>query len=151
VDLVNIKDEYEPYADIIVKSQPLNATKVTGNEVPLLIDEIPLIALCATQAEGETIIEGVQELRVKETDRINSIISNLNNMGANIHHIDNSIIIKGPARLKGAAVKSFGDHRTAMMLVIAANIAEGMTNIDDIACIAKSFPDFLDRLKTLAL
>jgi len=145
----NYTNMFEPTADIIVKTTSLSATTVTRDEIPSLIDEVPLIALCATQAEGETVIEGIGELRVKETDRVNSIIANLSRMGADIRSEADTIIINGPLKLKGLSVDSFGDHRTAMMLVVAGAVAEGDTQVNDTDCIATSFPDFMDRLKSL--
>lgn len=149
LEIVNEKKEYEPYADIVPGYSSLKATKITKDEIPLLIDEIPLVALCATQAEGATVMEGVGELRVKETDRVNSIVANLKAMGADIESEGDKIIINGPAKLKGARVESFGDHRTAMMLIIAGCIAKGTTTVNNTECIATSFPDFMDRLKEL--
>lgn len=150
LEIINEKKEYEPYADIVPGYSSLKATKITKDEIPLLIDEIPLLALCATQAEGATVMEGVGELRVKETDRVNSIVANLKAMGADIESEGDKIIINGPAKLKGARVESFGDHRTAMMLIIAGCIAKGTTTVNNTECIATSFPDFMDRLEELA-
>lgn len=142
-------DLFEPIADIFVKTTLLRATTVTKDEIPSLIDEVPILALCATQAEGTTTIEGIGELRVKETDRVNSIVANLKSMGADIKSEADSIIINGPSKLKGASVESFGDHRTAMMLVVAGSIAEAATVVNDTGCIATSFPDFMAKLKSL--
>jgi 3-phosphoshikimate 1-carboxyvinyltransferase len=149
IELANIKKEYEPCADIIVRSSSLKATEISEQEIPLLIDEIPVISLCATQADGTTIIKGAGELRVKETDRIYSIVTNLKNAGADIKAEGDAIIIKGPAQLKGISCESFGDHRTAMMMLITGCIAKGKTTVNDTDCIKTSFPDFLDQLKSL--
>ena len=140
---------FEPKADITIRTSPLSATRITKEEIPSLIDEIPIIALCATQAKGETTIEGISELRVKETDRVESIMSALNSMGANISVDSDTLIIRGPSRLKGQAIKSFGDHRTAMMGLIAGSIADGKTSIDDTKCIETSFPGFFELVKSL--
>ncbi len=150
IEMLNMRKGFEPVADIIVKSSSLKAVKVERDMIPLLIDEIPLIALCATQAEGTTRISGISELRVKETDRENALINNLKAFGADIKSEEDTLIIKGPGLLRGASVKSFGDHRTAMMSVIAGSIAEGETSVSDTACIAISFPDFMDILKTIS-
>lgn len=150
IEIVNESGGFEPCADICVKSSSLKATNITRDEIPLLIDEIPVIALCATQADGTTIIEGIGELRVKETDRVSSIVNNLKAMGADVEVESDSIIIKGPVSLKGTKVESFGDHRTAMMMVIAGSVAEGKTLVRDIECIATSFPDFMETLKSLS-
>ncbi|MFH1867557.1 MAG: 3-phosphoshikimate 1-carboxyvinyltransferase [Candidatus Omnitrophota bacterium] len=151
IELTNPGRDYEPTADIVVRSSKLRAADIFNQEIPLLIDEIPIIALCATQAEGTTTIEGVSELRVKETDRVNSIVSNLHKMGADIRAENDNIVIKGPSKLKAAEVESFHDHRTAMMLAIAGCIADGTTIVNNTDCIATSFPAFMDTLKGLAV
>jgi 3-phosphoshikimate 1-carboxyvinyltransferase len=109
-----------------------------------------MVAACF--AKGRSIIKGAGELKVKETDRINSMVSNLKKMGADIktQKSGENIIIDGTGRLRGASLKSFGDHRTAMSLVVAALAAEGESRIDDISCINKSFPCFLNILNCLA-
>lgn len=150
IEFSDISEGTEPAADIIVKSSALKAARVLKEQVPLLIDEIPLLALCATQAEGTTIIEGIAELRVKETDRVSSILTNLKALGADIEVDEDAFIIRGPKKLRGACVESFGDHRTAMMSIIAGSIAEGETSVNDTGCIATSFPDFMDILKSLS-
>ncbi|MEI6631980.1 MAG: 3-phosphoshikimate 1-carboxyvinyltransferase, partial [bacterium] len=110
--------------------------------------------LAACYAQGKSIFEGVQELRVKETDRIKSISLNLKKMGADIRvnktGARENIVIKGKRVLAGAKVSSFKDHRTAMSMVVAGLSSKGRTRIDDISCIKKSFPDFLTLLKTLS-
>ena len=140
---------FEPKADITIRSSPLSATRITKEEIPSLIDEIPIIALCATQANGETTIEGISELRVKETDRVVSIMSVLNSMGADISVDNSTLIIRGPSKLKGQAIKSFNDHRTAMMGIVAGSIADGKTTIDNTECIETSFPGFFELFKSL--
>ena len=144
---------YEPMADLIVKSSQLKGTAVKKEEIPSLIDELPILMVAACYARGRTIFEGVEELRVKETDRVNSMVSNLNRMGADIrvrqiNHKSN-IIIKGAKHLIGAKVRSFGDHRTAMSMIIAGLKAACPTIIDDVDCINKSFPEFLKTLRSL--
>lgn len=150
IELINKREDFEPYADILVKSSVLKAAEISQEEIPFLIDEIPIIALMATQAEGATIIRGAGELRVKETDRINSIVTNLKAMGADIRSEGDDIIIKGPKDLRAAEVESFGDHRTAMMSAIAGCVASGKTLVNDTECIKTSFPDFMDKLKSLS-
>ena len=148
----------EPMGDILVKSSKLKGTVVKKEEIPSLIDELPVLMVAASCARGKSIFEAVGELRVKETDRINSMVNNLKKMGADIqvtkspsHHNTNKehIVIKGKAELKGARVKSVGDHRTAMSMFVAGLRAQGKTIIDDISCINKSFPGFLATLKNL--
>ncbi|MFA5725900.1 MAG: 3-phosphoshikimate 1-carboxyvinyltransferase [Candidatus Omnitrophota bacterium] len=157
----------EPAGDILVKSSCLRGIKIGSKEVPSLIDELPVLMVAACYAKGESVFSGVGELRVKETDRIKSMLVNLIQMGANIR-INKSgrpasrppagragtgrqenIIIKGVETLYGARVSSFGDHRTAMSMVIAGLAACGKTRIDDLSCINKSFPEFLKTLNSL--
>ncbi len=144
------KNYFEPKADIVVKSSKLIATNIKKKEVPSLIDELPILMVAASFAKGQSVFEGIEELRVKETDRINSMIYNLSKMGAKIEVKDKkgkeAIVINGSKSLKGASLKSYGDHRTAMSMVVAALCAESPSNIDDVKCIKKSFPDFLKIL-----
>ena len=143
----------EPFGKIIVNSSRLKSTVVNASEVPSLIDELPVLMVAACFAQGKTIIKGVGELRVKETDRINSNLMNLLRMGADIRMVKTGnredIVIQGKGALRGARLKSFGDHRTAMSMVVAAMAAEGQSRIDDIGCINKSFPGFIATLKKL--
>jgi 3-phosphoshikimate 1-carboxyvinyltransferase len=148
-----IKDKespiHEPVGEIVVFSSKLKATEVKEDEIPLLIDEIPILILISCFAEGETVIREVQELRVKETDRVNSMYQNLKNMGADINISKNDIFIKRVKHLKGTKLSSFSDHRTAMTSIIAALIAKGDSEIDDVSCIDVSFPKFIDKLEEL--
>jgi 3-phosphoshikimate 1-carboxyvinyltransferase len=143
----------EPWGNIIVNSSSLKGTVVNPQKVPSLIDELPVLMVAACFARGKTIIRGVGELRVKETDRINSNLTNLLLMGADIRLVktgnQEDIIINGLGALCGAQLKSFGDHRTAMSMVVAAMAAEGQSRIDDVSCINKSFPGFLATLNSL--
>lgn len=137
----------EPRATILVTHSSLLGTNISGEIIPRIIDEIPIIAVVATQAEGITEICGARELRVKESDRIATISTELRKMGAKIKELDDGMIIEGPTKLKGAKVKSYGDHRVAMSLAIAGLIADGETTIGDTACIKTSFPGFEDLLR----
>ncbi len=150
ISMAHKTEDSEPIADIIVKSSSLKAVRILKEQIPSLIDEIPMIALCATQADGVTFINGIGELRVKETDRVNSIVTNLKAFGADIVVEGDTFVIKGPKKLQGASVDSFYDHRTAMMSIIAGCIAEDKTKVSNTDCIATSFPDFMNILKTLA-
>ena len=118
-----------------------------------MIDEVPILMVAASYAKGRTVFEGVGELRVKETDRIRSMSENLKKMGADIRVVragkSENIIIQGVGQLKGASLKSFGDHRTAMSAVIAGLAASGKSSIDDVSCINKSLPEFLSILKSI--
>ncbi len=151
--IIRIKEEaseiYEPCGDIIVKSSVLKATEIRKDEIPLLIDELPLIFLLSSLSKGRTFIEGVSELRFKETDRINSMLVNLKNMGAEIEVLEDNVIINGVDALKAARFKSFSDHRTAMVSIIAAIIAGGKSHIDSTECINISYPGFLNDLKLI--
>lgn len=140
----------EPMGDIEVKSSKLKGTVVKKNEIPSLIDELPILMVAACFAQGRTVFKGVEELRVKETERIKSMCFNLEKMGADVKVIQSAgseqIVIQGGKELSGANLKSFGDHRTAMSMIVAALRAAGVSRIDDITCINKSFPDFLSIL-----
>ncbi len=148
--LDNVRDvSGEPVADIEIKTSNLVSTSFGKEIVPSLIDEIPIIVLAATQAEGQTVISGAGELKVKESDRIHCVASQLNKMGADIKETDDGFIINGPAKLKGAIVDSFDDHRIAMMLSIAGLIAEGQTEILKSDCVKISFANFYEVLKQI--
>jgi 3-phosphoshikimate 1-carboxyvinyltransferase len=140
----------EPMGKINVKSASLNATTISNNEIPSLIDELPLIAILATLAEGTTTIRGAQELRVKETDRIEAIATNLRKMGVQIETFPDGFSITGPQALKGAKIHSFHDHRIAMAFSIAALISQGPTEICESDCVNISYPTFYKTLQTLS-
>ncbi len=139
----------EDVADIEIKTSKLNSTSFGKEIVPSLIDEIPIIVLAATQAEGQTIISGAKELKVKESDRIHSVASQLNKMGADIKETEDGFIINGPTKLKGTVVDSFDDHRIAMMLSVAGLIAERETEILKSDCVKISFANFYEVLKKI--
>jgi 3-phosphoshikimate 1-carboxyvinyltransferase len=143
----------EPIGDVFIESSNLKGATVKNDEIPTLIDELPILMVAASCAKGRTVFEGVGELRVKETDRIKSMTENLRQMGVDVTITKirglESIVIKGVKHLRGARVRSFNDHRTAMSLIVAGLSALGNTQIDDISCIGKSFPDFLKKLKLL--
>ncbi|MFH1061771.1 MAG: 3-phosphoshikimate 1-carboxyvinyltransferase [Candidatus Omnitrophota bacterium] len=139
----------EPYADIQVSASKLKAVVIRAKEVSYCIDELPIICVAACFAKGTTKIIGASELRVKETDRINSMVSNLKKMGADIKNIKDDLIIKGTGKLKGAVLDSYGDHRTVMCMAIAGLMSDGVTIIRDSECINKSFPDFMKILKSI--
>ncbi|WP_456342452.1 3-phosphoshikimate 1-carboxyvinyltransferase [Thermovibrio sp.] len=140
----------EEVGDILVRYTPeLRATVIEGEEIPTLIDEIPVIALLATQAEGETVIKDAAELRVKESDRIKSTVENLKNIGAQAEELPDGMVIRGKTPLKGGKVSSFGDHRIAMTFTVASLITENPVEIDDTACISTSYPGFFDDIKEL--
>jgi 3-phosphoshikimate 1-carboxyvinyltransferase len=140
----------EPVASIEVTARNLQATEVSGGLIPRTIDELPVLALLATQAHGTTIIRDAQELRVKESDRIATVAAELRRMGAQVEERTDGLVITGPTPLRGASTSSHGDHRLAMMLCIAGLIATGETVIDDVECISDSFPGFIPTLAHLA-
>lgn len=140
----------EPRADIRVKAAPLTATVIEGEVVPRMIDEIPALAVAATQAEGKTVFKGVAELRVKETDRIDALATELKKLGAQIEQQKGGFTVSGPTRLKGAPVESLGDHRIAMALAVAGLIASGTTTVNGAECIDISFPNFARVLERVS-
>ena len=150
LDLLSEKSEAgELVSDIFIKHGELKAIEINEEQVPNLIDEIPMLAVIATQAVGKTIIRGARELRVKESDRIESILFNLRNMGALIEEFEDGFTITGPTKLNGAIIKTFGDHRIAMAFMIASLIATGTTKLDNYECVNISFPEFFDKLKSI--
>lgn len=139
----------EPTGDIVIESSGLRGATIQEGMIPRCIDELPIIMVAAAYAGGTTVIRGASELKVKETDRIKSMAENLRNMGARFDIRGDEIIIEGSASLKGISAVSYGDHRTAMSMVIAGLAAKGDTIIDDTACISKSYPHFLKDLNSL--
>ncbi|TFB08290.1 3-phosphoshikimate 1-carboxyvinyltransferase [Candidatus Atribacteria bacterium MT.SAG.1] len=139
----------EPQADLKIEYSELKGIEIRKEEVPLLIDELPLIAVVATQAQGKTVVSGAKELRVKETDRIKATVNELKKMGADIEEKDDGFIVTGPSRLKEAVCESYNDHRIAMSLAVAALLAEGKTVIKNSECIDISFPGFEKTLQNL--
>lgn len=139
----------EPQADLKIEYSELKGMEIKEEMMPFLIDELPLIAVVATQAQGKTVVSGARELRVKETDRIKAIVSELKKMGADIEEKEDGFIVAGPSRLKGAVCESYNDHRIAMSLAVAALLAEGKTVIKNSECIDISFPGFEKTLQKL--
>ncbi len=151
VDLVNIRDvSGEPVADIHCKTASnLKAVRVGKETIPSIIDEFPILCVLATQAEGVTEIRGAGELRVKESDRITAMASELKKFGVELEEYPDGISIKGNSMVRGAQVESYGDHRIAMSLSIAALVAQGTTRINDTSCVDISFPGFFEMLESL--
>ncbi len=139
----------EPVADLIVSGGGLKGLDFGGEQLVTMIDELPVLAVAATQAEGRTVVRDAQELRVKETDRIATTVSELKKMGAQIQETADGFIVDGPTRLTGAAVDSHGDHRLAMALAVAGVIAGGETTIHNAHVTADSFPGFESTLRAL--
>ena len=137
-------------ATLTVETSDLKGTEIGGALIPRLIDELPIIALLATQAQGKTVIKDAEELKVKETDRIQVVADALNSMGATITPTADGMIIKGKSVLHGARVNTFGDHRIGMMTSIAALlVADGGVELDRAEAINTSYPSFFDDLETL--
>ncbi|MCR5369626.1 MAG: 3-phosphoshikimate 1-carboxyvinyltransferase [Clostridium sp.] len=139
----------EPAADIFVQAGPLRAAEIGGDEIPALIDELPVIAALACFAEGTTVIRDARELRVKETDRIAAMTEALTAMGADINPTEDGMVIRGGNPLRGARIDCRGDHRVAMSCAVAALAAEGPTEIAGGDCIDISYPGFLRDLESL--
>lgn len=143
-------DEIAKSATITVETSDLHGTEIAGDIIPRLIDELPIIALLATQAQGETVIRDAEELKVKETDRIQVVADALNSMGAAITPTADGMIIQGKTPLHGACVNTFGDHRIGMMTAIAALLAEsGEVELDRAEAINTSYPSFFSDLEGL--
>ncbi len=132
----------EPVADVTVRSAELHGVEVSGALVVRAIDELPILAVAATQARGETVVRDAAELRVKETDRIATTVEELRRMGADIEALPDGFAVYGPTPLRGAEVDSHGDHRLGMALAVAGLLASGETLVRDAGCISDSFPGF---------
>ncbi len=135
--------------DLSIKASLLKGTVIEGDLIPKLIDEIPIIALLATQAEGKTVIKNAEELKVKETNRIDTVVQELTKLGATIEATDDGMIIYGGSSLTGGTVSSHGDHRIGMMLAIAAQICKGEVILENPEAISVSYPNFFNHLNRL--
>jgi len=141
----------EPIGNIIVQTSILRGIRISPGEVVRAIDEIPIIMVAACFAKGETVIEGVGELRVKETDRVKSMVTNLRKMGADVKVEGDSLKVKGGKELHGARVSSYGDHRTAMSMLVAGLLVKDNLRVTGLSCIKKSFPGFEKMFSKLQL
>jgi 3-phosphoshikimate 1-carboxyvinyltransferase len=156
IKLLKRNDYFEPYADILVKTSNLRGIEVDRREISLMIDEIPILCVAASFAKGRTIIRGARELKVKETDRINALLYNLNQAGVSAEATpflykktqDWQITINGGIKQKKGDFKSFSDHRTAMSAIVLGAGLEEESAIDDVDCISKSFPQFISLLES---
>ncbi|ATP39629.1 3-phosphoshikimate 1-carboxyvinyltransferase [Solibacillus sp. R5-41] len=148
---IEVDDEHaaEPTATITMTTSTLKGTTIEGAIIPRLIDEIPILALLATQATGKTIIKDAEELKVKETNRIDAVVAELKKLGAQIEATSDGMIIEGPTKLHGASLKSYGDHRIGMMAAVAALVTDGAIELDDAQCIAVSYPTFFEHVNEL--
>jgi len=139
----------EPRADVTVKARDLQATEIRGEIIPRLIDELPVLMVLATQARGRTVIRDARELRVKESDRLAAMGETLAAAGARLELFDDGCAIEGPVRLGEVAVKTRLDHRIAMSMAVAQLFAGEPVHLDDVSCIATSFPSFFTLLDAL--
>jgi 3-phosphoshikimate 1-carboxyvinyltransferase len=140
----------EPVADLEVRSAPLTATSIGAEEVPRLVDELPLFALAAGQARGESVVTGAQELRVKETDRIETVTNSLRAVGVRILASGDGFRVRGvPSRARGGVVASSGDHRIAMLGAVAGLVSTSGVEIEDAEAVAVSFPGFFELLESV--
>lgn len=144
-----VTDSREPQGDIRIQSRPLKAIQIPREAVPSLIDELPLLFLLATQAQGESRFSGLSELRVKESDRLAATVQALAAMGARIESGEDWVAVHGPTPLKGARVSAGNDHRISMMLTLAALTANGVSSISGTECESKSFPSFHNTLQQI--
>jgi 3-phosphoshikimate 1-carboxyvinyltransferase len=148
VEVRDLKEESgEPVGTVVVRGGLLHGTVISGDLIPRAIDELPVLAVAASLAEGETVIRDAAELRVKESDRIEALARELGRLGAKVEAQPDGLAIVGTRRLRGGHVASGGDHRIAMALAVAGLCADGAVTIDDPACIETSFPGFADALR----
>ena len=143
------RSEPEPTGTIVVESSRLRGVTIAGRDVPMLIDELPLLAVLATQAEGTTVVRDAAELRFKESDRIEAVAAMLRAMGASVETFEDGFAVEGTQQLQGALVESHGDHRIAMGAAIAALAATGETEIRNAECVGVSYPAFFSTLASL--
>lgn len=139
----------EPRGEVFVEGGELEAFEIEAGEVPSLIDELPVLAVIATQARGTSVISGARELRVKESDRIAALARNLAELGARVTEKEDGLVIEGPGRLSGGVVDSFGDHRMAMAMMIAGLFADSPVTVRGASCVDVSYPGFPEVLKEL--
>ena len=149
ITLLNVNDNGEPTADLLVRTSTLHGTTIGGSVIPALIDEIPMLAVMAAFAEGTTIIKDAAELKVKESDRIAVMAENLSRMGADITATDDGMIIHGGRPLHGAEIDSHLDHRIAMSFAVAGTVVDGPLTILGGDCVKISYPDFYSDLYKL--
>ncbi|MGA8207499.1 MAG: 3-phosphoshikimate 1-carboxyvinyltransferase [Candidatus Dormiibacterota bacterium] len=140
----------EPVTDLRVRQQPLSAVRIETDEVPLLIDELPLIGLLATAAEGVTEVRGAAELRTKESDRIAGLVAGLRALGAEAEELEDGFIVRGPTQLRGGACDALTDHRLAMTFTLAGLVSAGPVEVAGTEFISDSFPGFFTSLRELS-
>jgi len=148
-EVVQDTEHGEPRGEIRIDGTRLHGTVIAGSEIPNVIDEIPILAVAASLAQGKTLIRDAHELRVKETDRLAAIAANLTAMGVDVVEFQDGLEINGGAPLMNGRLKSFGDHRIAMAFAVAGLFADGETVIEDAECIHTSYPGFENHLNDL--
>jgi 3-phosphoshikimate 1-carboxyvinyltransferase len=140
----------EPVADLLVRGSCLRGIEICGDVVPRAIDEFPVICVAAAMAEGRTVVREARELRVKETDRIAAMATNLRKAGVQVEETEDGMEIEGTGRLAGGSFESFGDHRIAMSMLVAGLAAVGEVTVNDVDCIATSLPNFFTLLESVS-
>lgn len=145
----NFRDDAEPVCDLTVRHSRLHGTEIGGAIIPRLIDELPVIAVAAAFAEGETVIRDAQELKVKESNRIAAMVAELTKAGVDVEETDDGMIVRSGAKPHGAAFETYKDHRIAMSLAVLGLAAEGASRIDEPEVVAISYPDFFATLEKL--
>jgi 3-phosphoshikimate 1-carboxyvinyltransferase len=141
------KGESEALADVTVRATKLRGVEIGGDTVVRMIDELPVLAVAATQAHGTTVVRDAAELRVKETDRIATLIAELRALGARIEPLPDGFIVEGPTPLHGGVANSHGDHRLAMALAVAGLVTEGVVVVENAECMDDSFPGFVELMQ----
>ena len=149
IERLNERGTVEPICDLRVRSSHLHGTTICGDMIPRLIDEIPVLAVAAAFAEGETVIRDAQELKVKESNRIATMTAELSKTGADVRETEDGMIIRGGKPLHGANFASYADHRVAMSMAVCALACAGNSSIDDPDCVAISYPTFFETLDAL--
>ncbi len=150
LEWLNLCEKYgELTGDLRIRSGSLQAIEIAGEDIPALVDELPILAVVATQAEGRTKVSGASELRLKETDRIRAICENLRKIGGSVEELPDGFIVNGPTVLHGGSVKTHGDHRIAMAFTVADLISDGKVKLDKPDCVKISCPEFYQLLKSV--
>ncbi len=149
ITLHNLQDEGEPICDITIRASGLHGTEISGDIIPRLIDELPVLAVAAACAEGTTIIRDAAELKVKESNRIAAMVTELTRAGADVQETDDGMIIHGGKPLSGASFETYNDHRIAMSMAVCALVCAGESEIKDTDVVSISYPNFFDTLSQL--
>ena len=150
IETVNVQDRAgEPVGDLVVHGSELQGTTIAGDEIPTLIDEIPILVVAAALATGTTVITNAKELRVKEADRIAAMVRGLSQLGVQVEELDDGLIVKGPARLSSGSISTFSDHRIAMSFYILSKASDIDIQLDDRKCVDISYPAFFEDMVKL--